>query len=395
MNPIISELNIERYRGIKDLELTDLSTINVLAGVNNSGKTSVLEAIGMLSNPVDPGTVIQWLLRRAPKDKSQRKKNQIAYTSSAFNKGDLPNPLGISIKSTIYNTERFYYLGGVISNIITSSGEVRRTFLFNTTLIPFALKDINQYLLSFQEIFPKKLRKSLEKALDSLENDEEVVITEKSEDTIRVESLAVRDGVSKSYNQKYSPLFPVAGIFTEEDYYQNCVRWIHNAITNEEKKPEILRVLSQFDASIDDVSIVNEDIYLHSSYAGTQPLFSYGTGVQKAVLLISILLSSANGVVLVDEIDNALNISAFSDVFTWFIRMCRELNIQAFITTHSMEAIDAILEATEDDVENGLEDDIRIITLRKTPKTHRSVALVRTGEEARSDRDRFEMEMRV
>jgi AAA15 family ATPase/GTPase len=40
-----TSLKIENFRGIKSLEMSDLGRVNVLAGKNNSGKTSVLEAI--------------------------------------------------------------------------------------------------------------------------------------------------------------------------------------------------------------------------------------------------------------------------------------------------------------------------------------------------------------
>ena len=40
----ISKLQISAFRGIRDLTLDNLSTVNVLVGANNCGKTSVLEA---------------------------------------------------------------------------------------------------------------------------------------------------------------------------------------------------------------------------------------------------------------------------------------------------------------------------------------------------------------
>ena len=49
----ISELNIITYRGIRNLEIDDLDRVNILLGDNNSGKTSVLEAIQILCNPCE------------------------------------------------------------------------------------------------------------------------------------------------------------------------------------------------------------------------------------------------------------------------------------------------------------------------------------------------------
>lgn len=41
----IESINIKNYRGIQELNITNLKRINILVGNNNAGKTSLLEAI--------------------------------------------------------------------------------------------------------------------------------------------------------------------------------------------------------------------------------------------------------------------------------------------------------------------------------------------------------------
>jgi AAA15 family ATPase/GTPase len=41
----LESVTIHNFRGLRDLELRDLGQINLLVGINNSGKTSVLEAL--------------------------------------------------------------------------------------------------------------------------------------------------------------------------------------------------------------------------------------------------------------------------------------------------------------------------------------------------------------
>ena len=48
-----SSIKIESYRGISGLVLEDPGRINVIAGVNNAGKTSLLEAIYLLAHQTD------------------------------------------------------------------------------------------------------------------------------------------------------------------------------------------------------------------------------------------------------------------------------------------------------------------------------------------------------
>ena len=51
--PIIENMYIETFRGLKKLKLEDLAQINILTGKNNSGKTSVLEMLKNFRNFMD------------------------------------------------------------------------------------------------------------------------------------------------------------------------------------------------------------------------------------------------------------------------------------------------------------------------------------------------------
>lgn len=51
--PIIENIHIETFRGIKELKLEDLAQVNILTGKNNSGKTSVLEMLKNFRNFMD------------------------------------------------------------------------------------------------------------------------------------------------------------------------------------------------------------------------------------------------------------------------------------------------------------------------------------------------------
>lgn len=48
---MLSQLLIENYRGIKNLELNQLGAVNIIAGANNTGKTSILEVLESLEGP--------------------------------------------------------------------------------------------------------------------------------------------------------------------------------------------------------------------------------------------------------------------------------------------------------------------------------------------------------
>ena len=64
----VRSVKLERFRGIREGELTGFGDLNLFVGKNNSGKSSVVEAISQtlaLSHPSDPaGRVVheQWRL---------------------------------------------------------------------------------------------------------------------------------------------------------------------------------------------------------------------------------------------------------------------------------------------------------------------------------------------
>ena len=57
------------------------------------------------------------------------------------------------------------------------------------------------------------------------------------------------------------------------------------------------------------------------------------------------MASLSNGVLLIDEIESSLHTSALGSLFSWLVKSCEELDVQLFATTHSLEAVDAMIEA--------------------------------------------------
>lgn len=52
---VVEKFKAMHFRGLNNLELDDFSKINVFVGANNSGKTSLLEALKLMSTPDNMG----------------------------------------------------------------------------------------------------------------------------------------------------------------------------------------------------------------------------------------------------------------------------------------------------------------------------------------------------
>ncbi|BAZ14450.1 hypothetical protein NIES4071_62940 [Calothrix sp. NIES-4071] len=67
---MLNDLTVQNYRCLKDLHIKDFARVNLLVGMNNSGKTSLLEAIYLLVNQDDVYlSLIELLHNRAETNK--------------------------------------------------------------------------------------------------------------------------------------------------------------------------------------------------------------------------------------------------------------------------------------------------------------------------------------
>ena len=119
------------------------------------------------------------------------------------------------------------------------------------------------------------------------------------------------------------------------------------------------------------------------------PLSMYGDGMKKVLTILNALVSAKNGIVMVDEFETALHTSVMENVFKFVILTCKKLNVQLFLTTHSIEAVDKVLKCAGDEIDN-----IRIITLKKDEESEGTLSRSLKGSEVLEDRENFDFEVR-
>src|SRR5258706_861779 len=69
---MIHSLQIQGYRGFSHFEMSGLGQVNLIVGTNNSGKSSVLEALYLLISAGDPSSLLQLLWRRGERSIDER-----------------------------------------------------------------------------------------------------------------------------------------------------------------------------------------------------------------------------------------------------------------------------------------------------------------------------------
>jgi len=337
MKPLIESLHIRSFRGLKDLSLENMGRFNLLVGQNNSGKTSVLEALMLFLRPSD---VRQWLRILNIRD--------IGFANSNLG-------------------EAVSWFFPVVGRI--SPGERQDVILEGVT------KGINEglryhFLREAPMLISPPQKTRLEEELGHSTNE---AFAGRQSVMLLAEWSSQAEG-----NKSGTVLFPDGkgglglpqmdnGLSRVRRYPNSFVKpHAHRikslalgALTDtalQQRKRLVIAVLQNFDPDITGVEMVEgrrgSALVIEHRVLGAMPLHSYGDGVRKAFVVIGHALRAEGGVLILDEAETALHVKAQEDFFRALMELCTELNVQIVATTHSLDTVDAVLKAVPDHENN-------------------------------------------
>lgn len=343
MSQLFDRLQISGYRALQLVNLSQLGQVNIFVGDNNAGKTSILEAISILCNPLDP---FQWLevsQRRLSLGRSQL----ITLRPNEALKWIFSQKIGAS-NDEIYQAEILIEANGTtpIHELKAKLGEIYGSGVEKNNQKSFD-KDISspEEEVSSPEI--DSVRSGLEL---------EIAVNRTSAQLNLFPPEAEREIFQFWENERFvqrrrnKPIVKNATIFPSYSSSEPILERLSRIIRQEEDgKNEVLELIRSFDNNIIDIEILSmptaiATLYIKHKELGLAPLYVFGDGFKRALVIALTLLTTANGVLLVDEIETSIHVSALGRVFSWLIETCRRREIQLFVTTHSLEAIDAMLQ---------------------------------------------------
>jgi AAA15 family ATPase/GTPase len=366
----ISSLNVEGFRGIRNLSVSDLNHVNIIAGDNNSGKTSLLESILLLKNPNDFNNVVRVSRMRD----FFRLDSAFAYENfkSLFPNNSFQQKM---LVSGICNGEQAS---------LSLTGQQKTIMLTPENM--------------FRNLPPSAREIRLKQYSGNMEA---VVFSGKFESAV--------GGKIYSKEVSYSVHNEISGREVSENNYIDMVYTspsehlrsdVFSRIIRDEAYKEIcINILKQFDNDIVDILYINnEDTnrpveYVKHDVLGNMPLSTYGDGIKKVLSLANSIARSTNGVLLIDELETAIHSKYYDDIFRFVVKACKQFDVQLFVTTHNIEAIDGLL-ATQDYGINQ-SDDISVITFMKDSVSKNTLSRVLPGRVVHKNRDEFGFEVRL
>lgn len=326
---MIKAIRINSYRNLEGVKLENLGLMNIIVGENNTGKTSLLESINLikdenvLKNLID-GT--RWREYRMTYLHEFRRNYELYH--SVLNSFDLRQGSN-KFLSVDFDTDFGEYSVGMKG--VEFEGVV------NTENIPqdMLAKDV-AYLgeehLSFNGLDGIYWYNGITAQVEFTEMDPYRLKRVKTGVAIPVEYIS-----------------PVT-YYLESMNYKNL-----NQVIKDGYKELLLDLLQGFDNNIYDLNIILDGnkpkVYLSNSELEMVPLSLFGDGVKKALTVAASIICNRHGIILIDEIEIGIHKKALVNFFRWIMAAGKMCDTQIFATTHSIEAIDALLETVDEDME--------------------------------------------
>lgn len=349
----IEDFKIDCYRGLRNLKLQDLNEINILTGNNNSGKTSVLELISTLKSPLSISTWIK-LCRMA--------RNGSYYTGvlNLF-PADL-NQMTIGFSSDADSESIYVRLNAMIQELCILQNDMDKIN---------GLEHRAGAAIRDEYIDVKRLHLEMRKSAG------------------KIQKYDLYDFQTRvSMEESSERIFPTE--YVAPSAHVNGSILLDEVLESPALYKDMMHILHEFDDSIMNITKSGnsaEYMVLSEKHDKAMPLSVYGDGMKKALVLLAAAVKAKDGILLLDEFETAIHTSAMNNIFAWLLHSAQKLNVQVFLSSHSLEAIDKVLKCAPD-----LQDEINLYTLYN--KEGRNLVRKMSCKEAIQAQDDWGVELR-
>lgn len=341
MHPIVN-LKIDGFRGLKSLDIRGLGLVNILVGGNNSGKTSILEAVSILANPASPE---EWLAMVRRRDFGGLDETRVQSLRWCFARSSSEHPEDAIEGNCHFEVEGQFPLAKLTARYSEFVGEPDPAELKRTPNKFRAREDAIEEPMRGCEIS----HSILWNVADDLFSDKDDFPPRPTESrTLRVWDRLVSPNYSRIRRGQHLKCDTLTPYSYQMNRFQVRTQSWHSLYGDGER---VLDLLRNFDNDIESVELASfvgdrPAIYIKHKKLGLAPLSIFGDAMRRCVLLAATLPTLANGgVLLIDEVEVGIHVGALSRVFNWLLESARSLDVQILVTTHSLEALDAIVSA--------------------------------------------------
>ena len=331
---MLDSLHIKNFRCFEDLTIPSLGRVNLIVGKNNSGKSTLLEAV-YLYIKAGKAEAVQELL-----DKRGDSTINASIDYNAIFYRDTP-PSSFEERLEISDEKQRNHL------IITDRGDdsQRKVHQLTNSLLDF---DFASGLIPIYDPTYTNDQVFSELEISNIRNGNRIKGVIKSNIFYSPAYIENESKLADMWDQ----------IFLNDDdsIIKNSLQIIEKNIvnlsfipsknisskTNNEKRIAIVKIKEQKKAI---------------------PIKRLGDGASRLLQIFLYAMQAKNGIILIDEIENGLHYSIQEEVWEKLFKLAKELDIQVFATTHSQDTIKAFSKVALQSEEEG-----RLISLGRNER---------------------------
>lgn len=290
---MLEYIKVKNFRSIDNLEVESLRKVNIFVGENNCGKTTLLEAIYLNLNSLNPSSLME-----------------------------------------IYINIRRLKLIKDTANNIFSMFDIDKNIEITTI-------DSNKQSLELKILYTNNKDYSISN--EALNNSFDTYPTISF--YINGENTPYHINIMNTQNTIQSGSQSLRGVFINSNTMLAKTKQAISTIRKLNLEDTLRQYLIIFDKNIIDVEMINNDIMIKTKDMPEKVIVNLlGEGFQRYLCIVASIIAdnSQCNYICIDEIENGLHFKAIKKLFVAIIEFANKSNVQLFITTHSNEVLRAL-----------------------------------------------------
>ena len=313
---MIKNVHIKNFRCFNQFEINKLERINLFGGKNNSGKTSLLEALFMGSTPL-PKTIITLRQIRGESSDFLKVSPEKVWNYLFYEAND--NNQSVSIDLEYIDKNRQIEIEREESFEVFDETQSNETNDMKSVLTENEFKQCSLNIYSYQSNNKFKIASVIASSKGILQKTFEHAPFVKA---------------------TFIPAFlRTSSVSLAEEYDKSDL---------EERSHLVLQCLQIIDPTISHIktlTIGKPAMYIKRKNNKYLPITLFGEAMTRVVQFILSMINHNNSILLIDKIETGIHYTNQLELWKMLFKLSMEFNIQLFATTHSYEMIKSFSEA--------------------------------------------------
>ncbi len=371
---MLTSLKIDGFRKFNHLNLRDLGQINIIVGANNTGKTTLLEAVmvfacGLSFPPMQSFITLHrdssgMIFIQGGKDFLRMAER----TLNVFHQKKVAEDLRFSLQGKLDDKNYTYHHSLKPSSIFSEF--FSKEFGGTSFAVPMSLEDA---ISESNQTDPGNGAMGLTRGIPT-----QFLgywkIEEESDESSKQESIPLLfpSAVQEAVIKRMPPLRNCTMMDILSHCDERASRMVYAVLRRENLEKEFLKEMnlsfSMHVESLENIPFSNGEqgtISFRMQNGEISPLYTWGDGVRRWFYLLGNMLLYPDSILCIEEVDVAFHHAAQHALALALCKYARKYRNQLFMTTHSQEFVETFLHAMNEDNPSFAQEHVRIITLRE------------------------------